>query len=51
MSTHGSREQTWSKLESHGPWDLVIVGGGITGALSRSHRSSVSSGVLARRKR
>ncbi|MDP2269180.1 MAG: glycerol-3-phosphate dehydrogenase/oxidase [Archangium sp.] len=26
-----SREQTWSRLEGHGPWDLVIVGGGITG--------------------
>ena len=32
MSTNASREQTWSRLESHGPWDLVIVGGGITGA-------------------
>ncbi len=26
-----SREQTWKRLEGHGPWDLVIVGGGITG--------------------
>ncbi len=26
-----SREQTWSRLEHHGPWDLVIIGGGITG--------------------
>ena len=29
---NASREQTWNRLESHGPWDLVIVGGGITGA-------------------
>lgn len=32
MSTHASREGTWNRLETHGPWDLVIVGGGITGA-------------------
>ncbi|MDP1829112.1 MAG: glycerol-3-phosphate dehydrogenase/oxidase [Archangium sp.] len=31
MSSNASREQTWSRLENHGPWDLVIVGGGITG--------------------
>ena len=32
MSSNASRAQTWSRLENHGPWDLVIVGGGITGA-------------------
>ena len=32
MSSNASRAQTWNRLESHGPWDLVIVGGGITGA-------------------
>ena len=32
MSSNASRAQTWSRLETHGPWDLVIVGGGITGA-------------------
>jgi glycerol-3-phosphate dehydrogenase len=32
MSAHAAREQTWSRLESHGPWDVVIIGGGITGA-------------------
>lgn len=32
MSPHASRAQTWARLESEGPWDVVIVGGGITGA-------------------
>lgn len=32
MRPNASREQTWSRIEGHPPWDLVIVGGGITGA-------------------
>jgi glycerol-3-phosphate dehydrogenase len=31
MSYSAARELTWKRLENHGPWDLVIVGGGITG--------------------
>lgn len=31
MTPNPSREQTWNRLEHHGTWDLVIIGGGITG--------------------
>jgi glycerol-3-phosphate dehydrogenase len=30
MWQHGWRDQLWSQLD--GPWDLIIIGGGITGA-------------------
>lgn len=31
MNAHTSRAQTWRRLEQGGPWDVVIIGGGITG--------------------
>jgi glycerol-3-phosphate dehydrogenase len=32
MSVHSPREQTWRRVVDHpGPWDVVVVGGGITG--------------------
>ena len=30
MWQRGWRDQIWSQLD--GPWDLIVVGGGITGA-------------------
>lgn len=30
MWTHGYRDEVWSRLDQ--PWDLVVIGGGITGA-------------------
>lgn len=32
MSPATSRGQTWQRLETEGAWDVIIVGGGITGA-------------------
>lgn len=26
-----AREQTWRRVSEHGPWDVIVIGGGITG--------------------
>lgn len=46
--TAGWREETWARLNS--PWDLIIIGGGITGAgiLSLAVRSGVRALLLER---
>ena len=43
MWTHGWRDQTWAQLTQ--PWDIIIIGGGITGA--GILREAVRSGLRA----
>ncbi|MCX6001277.1 MAG: FAD-dependent oxidoreductase, partial [Chloroflexi bacterium] len=43
MWRKGWREQTWSNLDQ--PWDLIIIGGGITGAGVLRH--AVAAGLKA----